>query len=160
MMYFGQEQERSASEDQQEESEKESSPTSEHEARLFDLEKDLGPTLLKYPDISTCENPIREIKISHEMLSSFICFRDLTVKDFLKLNSTFPKSNFDRCIDCWLDKMYPDNQEKVLRNNIHQILVFVRADTLMYNKSSADWKCVSCKGSSPFRRNCSEKKAI
>ena len=96
---FGQVQEQSASEDQEEESEKESSPTSEHEARLFDLEKDLGPTLLKYPDISTCENPIREIKISHEMLSSFICFRDLTVKDFLKLNSTFPKSNFDRCID-------------------------------------------------------------
>jgi len=104
--------------------------------------KFLGQTLLTHP---TCENPIEKLKIFDDDFQFFCQMRKVMAGRFSKRNEDFQRQSFDRCMSCWVEKMYEEKPEQ--EKEMIRFLLFVNAEKSVYLKGPKE--CKQCQGPMP-----------
>ena len=66
------------------------------------------------------------------MMADFTNFREKLLTQFYQLNADFKKKAYDRCLDCWVSKLYLEQGDVNEGYQIYQFLLFVRADLTLY----------------------------
>ena len=81
-------------------------PLHEH-VPFFRPNKPRNKSLIQWPALTAEENPVRQLRYTHEMFQSFTMLKSYIRNKFDLLNTNFPLGQYNRCMNCWVIEMYP-----------------------------------------------------
>jgi len=76
------------------------------ELRPQSLKSDTFESLLNLPDHAVEECPLRGLKFLRKLMTDFQTFREKLLTQFYQLNAGFKQQDFDRCLNCWVKRLY------------------------------------------------------
>jgi hypothetical protein len=125
-------------------------PLHEHTPSIY-ADRPRYTSLIRWPNLTADENPLRQLKYTHEMMQSFRMLKAYLRNKFALLNTGFPAGKFNTCMNCWVGQMYRYSEQ--MKEDTQEFLMFLNAHDLMYSIEVYGKFCVTCQGPMPLGKN-------